>query len=93
MSEMFSGEGNPFYGRHHTKKSKVKISENRKGKGGKKVQCIETGEKFECMMDAARKYKLKTAASIGQCCMGKAKSAGKDPITKKSLHWKFIEKE
>lgn len=79
---MFSGEGNPFYGKHHTEETKQKISNNRKGKrageshpmygkkhskedlekmsknrqgkGGKSVQCIETGEIFNCMMDAAR---------------------------------------
>ena len=32
MSKMFSGEGNPFYGKHHTQKTKDKISKNRKGK-------------------------------------------------------------
>lgn len=118
ISEMFTGEGNPFYGKthteetknkiskhrkgkcsgkdhwmygkHHTKEELQKMSKNRKGKGGKAVLCIETGEQFDCMMDAARKYGLKTSAGIGQCCNGKAKSAGKHPITKKPLHWKFI---
>jgi hypothetical protein len=32
MSKKFSGEGNPFYGKHHTELTKQKISENRKGK-------------------------------------------------------------
>lgn len=119
ISQMFSGEGNPFYGKHHTEESKKLISEHRKGKivgeehplygkhhnkatlqkisksrqskGGKSVLCIETGEIFSCMMDAARQYGLKTSAGIGQCCIGKAKSAGKHPITKEPLHWKFID--
>lgn len=119
ISQMFTGEGNPFYGKHHTEKSKQLISEHRKGKntgeshplygkhhkqsslqkisksrqgkGGKTVLCVETGETFACMMDAARKYGLKTSAGIGQCCAGKAKSAGKHPITKDPLHWKFID--
>lgn len=32
MSEMFSGEKNPFYGKHHSDETKKKISKNRKGK-------------------------------------------------------------
>lgn len=34
MKEMFSGENNPMYGKHHTEKTKKKISEARKGKYG-----------------------------------------------------------
>lgn len=120
ISEMFKGEGNPFYGKHHSEETKLKISENRKGKcagenhpfygqrhteaslqkmsknrqgkGGKKVMCINTGEVFDCMMDAARWCGLKTSCSIGQVCnnTGKQKTAGKHPITKEPLQWKFI---
>ena len=32
ISEMFKGEGNPFYGKHHTEETKQLISEHRKGK-------------------------------------------------------------
>lgn len=32
MSKMFSGENNPFYGKRHTEETKLKISQNRKGK-------------------------------------------------------------
>ena len=32
ISKMFTGEGNPFYGKHHTEESKRLISEHRKGK-------------------------------------------------------------
>lgn len=85
-----TGSEHWLYGQHHSQQSLEKISEHRKSKGGKTVFCIETGETFTCMMDAARKYELKTSAGIGQCCIGKAKSAGKHPITKQPLHWKFI---
>ena len=121
ISEMFSGEGNPFYGKHHTQKSKDKISKNRKGKcvgkehpfygkhhteetlqkmserrkskGGKKVRCINTGEIFDTMMDAARWCGLTNASSIGQVCnkTGKQKTAGKHPITQEKLIWEFVE--
>ena len=85
-----AGEDHPMYGKCHTKEELEKMSKNRQSKGGKQVLCIETGEIFNCMMDAARKYNLKTSAGIGQCCIGKAKSAGKHPLTKEPLHWKFI---
>lgn len=123
MSEKFVGENNPFYGKTHTKETKQKISEarkgkcagvehpmygkthteesikkiskNRQGKGGKKVMCINTSEIFDCMMDAARWCGLKNSSSIGQICngVGKQKTAGKHPITKEKLQWKFIEEE
>lgn len=85
-----AGKDHWMYGKHHTEDDLQKMSENRKSKGGKTVLCIETGEQFTCMMDAARKYGLKTSAGIGQCCIGRAKSAGKHPITNQPLHWKFI---
>ena len=120
MSELFSGENNPFYGKHHTEESKQLISEHRKGKrageehpfygkhhteeslkkisknrmskGGKRVKCINTGEIFETMMDAARWCGLVTACSIGQACNSpnEHKSAGKHPITKEKLYWEFV---
>lgn len=121
MSKKFSGEGNPFYGKHHTELTKQKISENRKGKligkqhpmygkhhteetlqqisqnrqgkGGKQVICLNTNEVFNCMMDAARWCGLKNSSSIGQCCMGKAKTAGVHPITKERLKWKYLNDE
>lgn len=87
----YSGNNHPFYGKHHSQESLEKISEHRQGKGGKKVLCEQTGEIFECMMDAARWCGLKTSCSIGQCCMGKVKTAGKHPITKEKLTWRYID--
>lgn len=65
MTGKFSGENHPFYGKHHNEESLQKISKNRQSKGGKKVKCINTGEVFDTMMDAARWCGLKTSASIG----------------------------
>ena len=86
-----SGESHPFYGQHHSEESKQKISESRKGKGGKKVKCINTGEIFETMMDAARWCGLASSCSIGQVCNKKRKTAGKHPITLEKLIWEFID--
>lgn len=121
ISQMFTGEGNPFYGKHHTEETKQKISnsrkgknageshhfygkhhsedslkkitQNRKSKGGKKIMCLNTGEIFNCMMDAARWCGLKNASSIGQVCnkTGKQKTAGKHPLTGEALQWEFVE--
>lgn len=121
ISKMFTGEGNPFYGKHHTEETKQlisehrkgkcageahpmygkhhsaeslqKISNNRKSKGGKQIKCLNTGDIFPTMMDAARWCGLKNAASIGQVCnkTGKQKTAGKDPITGEKLKWEFVE--
>lgn len=91
MSEKFSGENNPFFGKHHSEESLEKISQNRKGKGGKRIVCLNTGEVFDCMMDAARWCGLKTSASIGQVCnkTGKQKTAGKHPVTGEKLYWEY----
>lgn len=119
MSEKFSGEGNPFYGKthsettkkrisdsrkgktaginhpmygkHHTQQELEKMSKNRQGKGGKRVLCVPTGEIFDCMMDAARWCGLKNASSIGRCCMKKAQTAGKHPITQEKLVWRYLD--
>lgn len=88
-----SGKDHPLYGKHHSKNSIEKISASRKSKGGKKVICLNTGEIFDCMMDAARWCGLSNSSSIGQVCnkTGKQKTAGKHPITKEPLLWKFME--
>ena len=89
------GSEHPLFGKHHDQKTLNKISQNRKSKGGKKVLCINTGEIFETMMDAARWCGLTNSSSIGQVCnnTGKQKTAGKHPITKEKLKWKFIEEK
>ena len=89
------GEKHPFYGKTHSQDSLNKMSQNRRGKGGKKVKCINTGEIFECMMDAARWCGLSTSCSIGQVCnkTNKQKSAGKHPKTGEKLFWEFYEEE
>ena len=48
----------------------------------KKVICINTGEIFDSVRDASRKYHSK---NISACCLGKLNSAGE--LDGKKLHW------
>ena len=55
----------------------------------KKVICITTGENFDCIKDAAEKYKT-YCTSIVHCCNGRYKHAGKLKDGTK-LQWKYSE--
>lgn len=74
-------------GKRHSAETKRKMSEsqkgkhNRSGKPKKPVMCIETGEIFESVSDAARHYNL-FDGNIVKCCNGKYKSCG-------GFHWKW----
>lgn len=59
---------------------------------GKKVMCLNTGEVFDCVRQAAAWCGLskKGDGDIGRCCKGKRKTAGKHPITGERLRWKFV---
>lgn len=59
------------------KKKKLRQSNN------KPVRCIETGEEFNYLSDASRKYNIDPSC-ISRVCRGKQKTAGK-------LTWEFIE--
>ena len=66
-----------------------------KGKAGelhnrsKAVLCVETGQIFGSAREAERELKVDNS-SIGKCCLGKVKSAGKHPVTGEKLHWKYV---
>lgn len=85
----FFGEEHPFYGKHHSEKSKQKISQSCKNKHGKAVKCIETNKIFNTAAEGARYCGLTNGCHILQCCKGERLSAGKHPITKEPLHWIF----
>ena len=59
-------------------------------KNTKKVQCIETQEIFNSLEDAIQWCGLSSTSSITNMINGRRKSAGKHPITKEFLHWKYI---
>lgn len=93
---------NPFKGKHHTDETKDRISKTLKENGtckgannpsAKAVVCIETGEVFQTMQDAAEWCGQKCITSIAKSCKGKVKSAGKHPITKEKLHWKYYKED
>lgn len=60
---------------------------------GKLVRCINTGEIFHSIADAARWAGIKSKSTISHCCMGvnHYKSAGKHPVTGEKLKWEYVE--
>ena len=87
-------------GRIRTYEEKQKVSTARKGiytrgKNGtaKKVECLNTGQVFDCAIDASEWCGLKTSASICKFCReGDMEYAGKHPDTKEKLVWRYIQK-
>ena len=58
----------------------------------KKVQCIETGQIFDTIIDAAKwsnHGKISSKSHISEVCKGKRKTCGKHPITNEPLHWRY----
>lgn len=78
------GDKNPFYGKHHSDKTKNKLSKINKGKGSMKVINIDTGEIFNSLKDATKKYNINSPTVISDCCKGKYKSVY-------GYKWMFLE--
>ena len=57
-------------------------------KARKQVICLNTGEIFDSIADAGRKYNIGTG-DICSCCRGKLKSAGKHPVTGEKMVWEY----
>lgn len=91
ISEKMKGENNHRYGIKQSQEIKEKVHQTYIKNGhGTKVRCIETGEIFFTIMDAARWCGLKSSSSIHGNLKGEKKSAGKHPITKEKLHWELV---
>lgn len=81
--EGMSGEANPMYGTHRTGKDAARR---------RAVQCIETGDKFDTIKEAAEWLgSIAQKAHISAACKGKRNYCGKHPITKEPLHWRYID--
>ena len=78
LSEKLSGENNPMHGKTSSKNP-----------ASRKVQCITTGKKFNCIKEASEYYYI-CRQHISKACNGKLKSAGKHPVTGEKLIWKYL---
>ena len=74
LSEIRKGDKNPMYGRIG-EKCPMHYKTGAKNHYAKSIICVDTGEIFDCMEDAARKYNL-SANLISKCCRGKQKTTG-----------------
>ena len=91
MSKRMSGENNPNYGKQLSEEHKQKISEANCGENhpqARKIICITTGEIFDYIKQASKKYGV-NHQNISKCCRGKRKSCGKHPETGEPLVWMY----
>ena len=66
--------------------NRIKATNSRK----KKVRCITTGEEFECINDAVRKYNIADKCIIN-CCKGKQGYTRTKTEPKQKLTWEYID--
>lgn len=93
----YTGGNNPFYGKHHTSTQRERWSGMRKGlmhltaeqvqalrasHFTQRVLCVETGEVFDSIKEAAEKYSIKPT-HITRVCKGLRKRTG-------GYHWKYV---
>lgn len=75
---LWSNPDSIFYSSEYRKKQRLGIQ----NKFGKKVRCIETGETYNCLADAARAIGVKSHTAITICCNNPKRTA-------KGMHWQF----
>ena len=95
LSRAHAGNKHHNYGKHLNEETRRKISNSNKGKQvgkanprARKVICITTGEIFDTLTEAAKKYKISNG-DIGKCCKGEIKYRGKHPVTNEPLVWRY----
>lgn len=104
ISKSRKGQPSAFKGKRQPEEAKQRISDSLKGRklseetkaklsensfNATKVICLETLQVFDTIDKAQKWCNIKTG--VGKCCRGKAKSAGKHPITKQPLHWMYYD--
>ena len=74
-----------------TEERKQKASQNKIGNQNstKKIKCVETGEVFNSIKEAANSIN-RSITALSLHLHGKTKSCGQHLITKQKLHWKFM---
>ena len=65
-----------------------KVNEDGKRRRNRSVICVTTGEVFNTIKDAVKKYKVHST-NVSQCCRGKVKHTGKLPDGT-PLEWRYI---
>ncbi len=80
QSQRISGENNPMSGRT-----------GNENPSSRSAICIETGDFFETLKDAAKWCGLKTHTNISNVCRGLRKHAGTHPVTGEKLSWKYAD--
>lgn len=75
------------------KSQKRLVQQRKKDPKIKKIQCINNGMIFETMQEAMKWAGLKTKSGICMVCQNKRNYAGKDPVTKEKLSWRYYNKE
>ena len=70
-------------------KAENKVNEDGKRPRNRSVICITTGEIFDTIKDAVKKYKVHST-NISQCCRGNIKHTGKLPDGT-PLEWRYID--
>lgn len=89
------GENNGFYGKKHSEQS-LEIMRKKKYGGNnpiaKKVRCLNTNKVFDSCREASDWCGV-ARQNIQRCARGERPTAGKHPITKEPLKWRYIEDE
>ena len=92
ISKLVSGENNPNYKHYWSEEQKKHMSDLVRSDGryvrgknpkAKAVRCKETGQEFECIIDACEEYGIKSPTSITFCLQNPNRTA-------KGLHFELI---
>lgn len=85
-----TGELNPFYGKKHTQEVRKKMSERAKQRNvtygrnprARRVRCLNTGEIFDSVKEAAERYGL-SRTGVNNCCTGYRNSCN-------GFRWEYV---